>query len=446
MLMTSRRGIGPGRIQGLAHATGRGGLVAEPPRQQDDLNAEALAPRAPIGPRVRRLLTLSDFNETIAAGDAIVVTDSATGTRIHCPPCPWVKATYFEMKVIQGRGKNGSYFAFPTLAAAVAAHGNVACPRCTAGGTGGPRRERAPAVRDTSPPSGEHPGGEPNFIVRAKAGLVEAWSAKRLNFLPKDWRESLRAEIEAGVSQLRAGKGERLCAEYISAERGSFDTENLLFFNIDVEGKPFAGCAGEAIRFEHGFEDAPAAAVDAAFDHYHRYEIGGLRSEPRLWACREILARWERQACGSPEAWKRAAHVWKWMKAAKLAALGKLATAPTEFGLRVVLHGPARELNLLKVIKPLFDGIIAAFQADDERSPDEGFRLHAKNAGLPVEEAVAMLRDTSRAVLGRTKLLRRDGLMQPSDDLCMLGEFVRDPETGVGWECSGEVFRVGPRT
>lgn len=397
---------------------------------------------------MRKLLTRSDFDEAIAAGAAIVVTDSATGTRIHCPPCPWVKATYFEMKVIQGRGKNGSYFAFSTLADAVAAHGNVPCPRCvpSAAGTGGPQRERAPAALQTPAPRGGQTGGEPEFIVRAKGALVEAWSKRRLNFLPKDWRETFRAEIEAGVSQLKAGKGERLHAEYISPERGTFDTENVLFFNIDVEGRPFTGCAGGAVRFEHGFKGAPAAAGDAAFDHYHRYEIETLRSEPHLWACGESLARWERQPCGNPEGWKRAARVWTWMKGAEVAAFAKPVAVPEEFGLRAILHGPAGELNLLKVIKPLLDGIVAAFQADDGRSPDEGLRLHAQNAGLPAEESTAMLRDTSRAILGRTKLLKRDGLMQPSDDLCMLGEVVREPVAGARWECSGEVYRVRPRT
>jgi len=62
-----------------------------------------------------------------------------------------------------------------------------------------------------------------------------------------------------------------------------------------------------------------------------------------------------------------------------------------------------------------------------------------------LEEATRLLRDTSRAVLGRKKLLKRDGLMQPDDDLCVLGEVVLEPESAGPWECSGELFHVEPR-
>ena len=213
-----------------------------------------------------------------------------------------------------------------------------------------------------------------------------------------------------------------------------------------VVGTPFAGCASAGVRFERGFGDPPPAAENGAFAHYHRYEVENINSKPRLWVNGETLARWERQACGSPDTWKRAAHGWRWMKRAELMTLEKVTATPEEFGLCVVLHGPAGELNLLRVIKPLFDGIISAFQSDDGRGPEEGLRLHAQNAGLQVEEAAAMLRDTSRAVLGRTKLLKRDGLMQPCDERCVLGELVRDPAIGAAWECSGEVFRVRTRS
>src|SRR5262249_41250777 len=156
----------------------------------------------------------------------------------------WVKAAYFEMKVVHKREKNGSYFAFPTVEAAVLVHGNVRCPRCAAGKADprGSRRASAASVREIAAPQASRRGRSCQFLVNATPGLVEAWSAMRLNFLPKDWRESLRAEIETGVSQLCAGKGERLRAEYIAAERGTFDTENVLFFNVDQAGRPFAAC------------------------------------------------------------------------------------------------------------------------------------------------------------------------------------------------------------
>ena len=123
---------------------------------------------------------------------------------------------------------------------------------------------------------------------------------------------------------------------------------------------------------------------------------------------------------------------------------GQPLSGSEEFGMRVVLHGPAAQLNLLRVIKPLFDGIIAALQVDDGRSPDEGLAIHARDAGLSIPQATQRLRDNRQAVLGRTKLLKRDGLMQPSDDLCVLGELSRDPAPTTHWHCSGEVFRVTP--
>ena len=238
------------------------------------------------------LLTIADFHNAIKADHIIVITDKATGTHIHTPPCPSLKLAYFEKKVVQGKGKTGAYFAFPSMASAIAAHGNHVCSRCI--------KNVGTSVFPAGP---THPNPSPEYRVEAKVGLVQAWSTKRLNFLPKDWRKSLRDNIRAAVSQLSAGAQERQQAEFISLERGNFDAENVLFFNLDIKGKPFAASAGTAIRFEHGFSQPPPSPGGATFAHYHRYQVQSLNSplvpwpnsgslgKPALWQPRSMESR-----------------------------------------------------------------------------------------------------------------------------------------------------------
>jgi hypothetical protein len=76
------------------------------------------------------LLSLADFHAAQRAGRLIVITDTATGDKVHQSDCPYVTDDNFIRKVIEGHGKNGRYFAESALDEAVRVHRATPCPVC----------------------------------------------------------------------------------------------------------------------------------------------------------------------------------------------------------------------------------------------------------------------------------------------------------------------------
>lgn len=401
---------------------------------------------------MRRLLTREDFDDALASGSAIVVSDSATGNRIHRPPCPWVKASYFEAKVVIGRGKNGAYYAFLSVEEAVAAYGDVRCPRCAASGaSGGRARSSREGGRSSLPTgSGRDADGRKYVVRRARenAGIVEAWSRERLNYLPSDWREEFRVELRDALRELPGSDSEMLLAAFTSPETGTFDVENILFFNLEREWNTGAdcveSCASLAVIFERSFAMPVPAAEGVTFRHHHRYELVEPVNSPRLWKGGRPLARWKDVRSGPPSSWERGAHVWRWMRRAELEFTGKPGPCPETFGVRLTFSGPPVALNLLRAVKASLDGIILSFQMDNGRSERSGIEKHAVHAGLSVDEAARLLLDGSRAVLGSDRLLLKNGQMNPCDHRCVAVELRRGAPSSE-WLLSGELYEAHKR-
>lgn len=66
------------------------------------------------------LQTANDFRDALASGLPIVITDVATGVRLHRAPaaCSWVREANFRVKVIEHRAANGGYVRVPSERAA----------------------------------------------------------------------------------------------------------------------------------------------------------------------------------------------------------------------------------------------------------------------------------------------------------------------------------------
>jgi hypothetical protein len=77
-----------------------------------------------------RLTAVDEFRDAKRARERlIVITDTATGHRIHHAWCDDVSEENFVQKVIEGKGKNGAYYVCATPAEA-AALGAVECFHC----------------------------------------------------------------------------------------------------------------------------------------------------------------------------------------------------------------------------------------------------------------------------------------------------------------------------
>jgi hypothetical protein len=76
------------------------------------------------------LRSLTEFHAALRAGRLIVITDNATGAKAHRADCSFVTDDHFVRKVLDGRGKNGSYFAEQNLDEALRLHQAEGCSRC----------------------------------------------------------------------------------------------------------------------------------------------------------------------------------------------------------------------------------------------------------------------------------------------------------------------------
>jgi hypothetical protein len=99
----------------------------------------------------------------------------------------------------------------------------------------------------------------------------------------------------------------------------------------------------------------------------------------------------------------------------------------------------------VELVKSLTDGVVAAFQAQRDRTAVEAV---AKCLGDEMREEplriAELLLDQSRAVLGmEDHLVRKRGRgvqWNPGDHMCVVGQLLRDEAEGRDWRLSGELW------
>lgn len=77
------------------------------------------------------LKTLEVFRTVKSSGVGyVVITDTATGNKVHKPSCMWVQRDYFNQKVIVNHCRNGHYYWTDSLQFAQTYWGATICPIC----------------------------------------------------------------------------------------------------------------------------------------------------------------------------------------------------------------------------------------------------------------------------------------------------------------------------
>lgn len=286
-------------------------------------------------------------------------------------------------------------------------------------------------------------GLHPPHVVSTQPGSVEAASSVRLPFETRGWSRRFQEALRGALGTLEPKPGRVLSGVYASeAESGhAVDAENVLFYNVGTGA--FARLSTEGLRFERSFE--PPFPDERAFfplRHYHRY-LQVPRGAPfHHHEPERILARWDGVPLSDGAATKPAA-VWWAMRRAQSTVQ---ANTDGPFGLRVILHGAAGR-PLSGVMKPLFDGVIAAFHGwSGPRDEALAIRLAAQLGATPdaVEKELFDARENAlpaRAVLKR----HGDGVAwNPQDELCLAGELLAGEPDGPP-RLSGELFTLRAR-
>jgi hypothetical protein len=163
------------------------------------------------------------------------------------------------------------------------------------------------------------------------------------------------------------------------------------------------------------------------------------------------LAKWEHLSCGMLTSSSTVASIWHWFKlgigAGRVQRLVRSEVVDANLGLKVTIHVPrSTNLNLTSVIKPVFDGIVAAFSRHDGSDMNLVTERLSTALGIDQKDLTCLLEDETMAILGARKLLwpRGSGVQwNPNDDLLVANELsLVDYVSERGWELSGELFEV----
>jgi hypothetical protein len=220
-----------------------------------------------------------------------------------------------------------------------------------------------------------------------------------------------------------------IAATYGSMVRDPCDTENILFYNVG------AGCFTEVailgIRFERRFDSpSPPDDLPAPALHYHRYERAAPGRPFLYWREHELLGDFGDVALPRLTEETRPVAVWLPVRRAVLDTLPDAASdrrSLQPFALRLRLHAPRPRPEPVRIIKPLLDGTIAAFQRHDGSQLDDVAQRLAAQLSSSVAEIAPLLVDPRAALLGAGRLvvLRAAGVQwQPADDRCVACELV----------------------
>ncbi len=397
-----------------------------------------------------RLQDIEQFRAAVAEGAWLVIVDKATGTKQHKLPCSSVKELYFVQKVIDGREKNGSYHAFKTRDAAGDAFpaASTACRCLGAAAMSSSDRRESPSEPGHAPGRADDTGAI--FTVRGSgdAGPIRIGSPFPLPFEPKGDAVLLRDHTRRQVASLRAGADEILRG-CLYADRsalvGSPDAENILFYNVGAGS--FAGALSAGLAWEF----APDGRMPEGFEDrvVVEYAVESPDAVFRHWSVGEAAVELRSVEIPALRADSKPAGVWRAIHDAPGSDVRTGEAIGGDFGLDLVLHVPASDgVSMLSVVKPLVDGLTAAFHAHDGSNLEEIARRLSGALGEPGSRVAARLQSSERAVLGRCTLLwaRANGVQwNPGDDRCRVARIRPLRDGGSTWRVSGTLFPVMPR-
>lgn len=400
------------------------------------------------------------FEQILRAGQGLVYNDfSGKGggglhyNVLHATRCSWLARSNLSVR---------KYFfedfpeAIDWLTRERGAEGQAwkTCGSCRAGAAA---RSRLRADAQEPRPESAKSVGElgATYLVRsADNRVVEAWSSTRLPFEPAASMVEFREELRAAVRSLAVGADEGLYAAYTSPVDQLVDTENVLFFNVGAGA--FAKTDHAEVTFERVLGTLPDMALLEGARHHHRYEVRPVGSSWRHWSTDATLAVFGPTRLDPVRALTPPSRVWHRIRGGPLRIETRTAEPPSAFGLKLRLAvGAISAPHLAAIVKPLLDGIVAAFHCHDDTAgfADVAARV-GDQTGLSVEAAADLLTDPGLAILGRRRLLWpwRTGVQwNPADDRCVAAtvRVVPSNDASAGsatpqWVASGELLLVRP--
>lgn len=273
------------------------------------------------------------------------------------------------------------------------------------------------------------------------ANVTELWSALRLPFEPKGWLYDMREELKRAIKEMNPDDNRILSAAYISSNQDVCDIENILIYNVG--SGVFKDVCRKGLLLERSYQNVVSPAGNQeSYGHYQRYSLVDKMQEPLYWKEKRILASWKGIILDKMPAKPHA--YWRLMKENQVVAADMAHNG--YYGIEIAMQLPVNSANnFAGLIKPMLDGIIAAFHSYCGNQLVEISRRLASVLPNQAEEISTMLLDEKLNVLGSRCLVHPFGNFvqwNPSDDKCVVIKLVKKfvPEDRISMD--GRMFAV----
>lgn len=181
----------------------------------------------------------------------------------------------------------------------------------------------------------------------------------------KDLRSSLldlKNNTRRALSSMLPDDHSILYARYESSDRSFVDVENVLFYNIGAGG--FSHLKPSHLIFERTFSNPIESHVKTMFPHCQYYTTDSTFISNN-WSGGQVMARFSSEySINSNAQLSKADYFWYALKKATFRRFTIF--RPIYFGLNLTIHsGNSIRRQLLSILKPMLDGIVAALQVHD---------------------------------------------------------------------------------
>jgi hypothetical protein len=257
-----------------------------------------------------------------------------------------------------------------------------------------------------------------------------------------DGARALRCALREELSRLSAEPGEALHATFTGQLRPGSDLENVLFYNVDSGASVFGPSTRYGVRFELGGGRMPAPRSGRVWRCCYEYRLAPAGRAVKWWRSAYALGRFAAELPairGIPSA----TAVWYAVRCGQWEAWNRLPNPADRFQIDLRLRVPGDRALTPDLLKPLLDGVTAAFQSHGDRVTAPAIAdVLAARLGVEPADLVEMLLSDERAVLGRVERLvyaYRGGIKwNPSDHRCVAATIELEQGAG-GYVLSGMI-------
>lgn len=232
-------------------------------------------------------------------------------------------------------------------------------------------------------------------------------SSIRLPFEPKKESLELKNLLRQEIESLIPNNSRKLYASLTSPKIDYFDVENILFYNVGTG--VFSSLELEELQFELHFR--PEENVYTY--NYQLFQDSSPLTEPNKTLCRFSARNVSFKIDHKPFYYWLLLHHGEWELEAPY-------TQGSELSLTIEIGVPSLLRNMVSIMKPLLDGIIAVLHYQPEVNPEVINRLKDKTS-LEGHKLASLFEPKDYSLLGERQLIsifRKGVKWNPQDELC----------------------------